>query len=132
LIAIATVFCSLSGNLLTAQTAAVDNKLSQTITFRTIPKGRTYQEKLLKGKWTISKGIKSNSAAAIYGLESGTGAYLYLLKGDETGLPGESLLGVTGRWDWGSHLHPVNKKLIPGHFTQHGKALLRSKETTKT
>jgi len=41
LIAMATVCCSLLGNLSTAQTAAVDNKLSQTITFRAIPKGPT-------------------------------------------------------------------------------------------
>src|SRR5687768_1276469 len=40
-IAIATVFCSLLGNLSTAQTAAVDNKPSQTITFRPIPTGPT-------------------------------------------------------------------------------------------
>jgi hypothetical protein len=148
LTAIATVLFSLSGNLSTAQTAAVDNKPAQTITFRPIPTGPTvlgvfegrppckglaeqlkisipadceklkwnltlyrdpetllpttyafiivgvgdvikhadgssHQEKLLKGKWTIIKGIKQNPHAIIYGIELGTGAYLYLLKGDE-------------------------------------------------
>lgn len=142
-----TAFCSLSGKLSTAQTAAVDNKLSQTITFRPIPKGpsvlgvfegrppcygvakqlkvsisaeciklkwnlilyqdsvtlqpttfalivvgggdvvkqadgSSYRLKLIKGKLTISKGIKGNPAADVYGLEFESGAYLYLLKGD--------------------------------------------------
>jgi hypothetical protein len=39
LIALIAAFCSMPVNLLRAQTAAVDNKLSQTITFRSIPKG---------------------------------------------------------------------------------------------
>lgn len=148
LIIIATGFCCLSANLSTAQTAAADNKLSQTVTFRPIPKGPavlgvfegrppchevakqlkvsipadcqklkwdlvlyrdpqtlqpttytlslvgggdvvkladggSYQEKLLRGKWTITRGIKSNPAAEVYGLETSPGAYMYLLKGNE-------------------------------------------------
>jgi hypothetical protein len=46
--------------------------------------GGSYRQKVLKGKWTIVKGTKSNPEAEIYRLElSKTGAYFYLLKGDE-------------------------------------------------
>jgi hypothetical protein len=38
-ILLATAFCSLSSEYSIAQTAAIDNKLSQSITFRPIPKG---------------------------------------------------------------------------------------------
>ena len=39
LIVFTSIFCSLLGNLSVAQTATVNNKLSQTITFHPIPKG---------------------------------------------------------------------------------------------
>ena len=139
---------SLFVNFLKAQTAAVDNKLSQTITSRPIPKGRSvlgvfegrppcrgiakqlsiatdadcaklkcilifyrdpvsfqptkytlsisgggdvvnqeggsYRQKVLKGKWAIAKGIKSNPDAEVYRLDLGKpAAYFYLLKGDD-------------------------------------------------
>jgi len=45
--------------------------------------GSSYEQKLLKGKWTIIKGIKSDTDVEVYRLELGTEAYLYLLKGDE-------------------------------------------------
>jgi hypothetical protein len=148
LIVITTVFYCLWVNLSKAQTAAPDNKLSQTITFRPIPTGpgvlgvfegrppcveiarqlkistpddciklkwtltfyrdpvtlqpttytfslvgggdvikqqdgSSYRQKLLKGKWTIIKGIKSDPDVEVYSLALETEAYLYLLKGDE-------------------------------------------------
>jgi hypothetical protein len=138
-----TAFCSLFADLSKAQTAAADNKLSQTITFRPIPKGTTvlgvfegrppcpeiakqlklpipndceklkcdltfyqdpatftldivgggdivkqdggsYQRKILKGKWTIVKGLSSDPDADIYALEfDNPKARVYLFKGDE-------------------------------------------------
>jgi hypothetical protein len=148
LILFAPVICSFIINHLQAQTAAVDNKVSQSITFRPIPKGPTvlgifqgrfpcldiarqlkistnadciklksslilyqdpvtfhptsytltivgggdviqrdgnsFREKVLEGKWSIVKGIKSHPGKEIYQLEAGQqGAYFYLLKGDE-------------------------------------------------
>jgi len=143
-----TVCCSLFVHLSKAQTAAADNKLSQTITFRPIPTGPSvlgvfqgrppcseiakqldlpippdceklkwdlvfyqdpatlqpaaftldivgggevvkqaggsYQRKILKGKWTIVKGLRSDPDAAIYALEfDSPKTRLYLFKGDE-------------------------------------------------
>jgi hypothetical protein len=179
LILMVTAFCSLSGNLSIAQTAAIDNTLSQSITFRPIPKGPTvsgifegrppcnmakqlkistsseceklkcnltlyqdqvtmqpttfaliiggggdvikaedgssYRQQLLKGKWTIIKGVKRNSAATIYGLEIGTGAYLYLLKGDENVLfvLDENKEFSVGNEDFSYTLNRV--ELVPGN-----------------
>lgn len=180
LILIVTAFCSLLGNLSRAQTAAADNKLSQTITFRPIPKGpsvlgvfegrppcygvakqlkvstsadcvklkwnlilyqdsmtlkpttyaliivgggdvikladgSSYRQKLIKGKWTISKGIKSNPAADVYGLEFDTGVYLYLLKGDENVLfvLDENKKFRVGNEDFSYTLNSV--ELVPGN-----------------
>ena len=46
--------------------------------------GGSYRKKVLEGKWTIVKGIKSNPAAEVYQLNFGKpGSYFYLLKGDE-------------------------------------------------
>jgi hypothetical protein len=135
-------------NLSKAQTAAIDNKLSQTITFHSIPKGpsvygvfegrppcvgivkqlqistdtnceklkwniilyrdpltlqptdyilsmvgggdiikqegSSYRQKIIKGKWAIIKGIRSNPDAEVYALQlTKSKSYLYLLKGDD-------------------------------------------------
>jgi hypothetical protein len=148
LVVLVTSFYSLFVNFSKAQTAAVNNKLSQTITSRPIPKGASvvgvfegrppclgiaeqlsivtdadcaklkfdltfyqdsvtlqpatytlfivgggdvvkqdggsYREKVLKGKWAIIKGIRSNPNAEVYRLElDKPGAYFYLLKGDD-------------------------------------------------
>lgn len=180
LIVVATAFCCLFINLSNAQTAAVDNKLSQTITFRPIPTGpdvlgvfegrppcaeiarqlkistpadciklkwdltfyqdpvtlqpttytlllsgggdvikqadgSSYQQKILKGKWTIIKGIKSDPDAEVYRLESGTEAYLYLLKGDENifFVLDENKEFRVGNEDFSYTLNRV--KLVPGN-----------------
>lgn len=177
---IITACCSLSGGLSTAQTAAIDNKLSQSITFRPIPKGpsvlgifegrppcnglakqlkiatpadceklkcnlilyhdpvtwqpttfaltivgggdvvkgadgSSYLQKLIKGKWTIIKGVKENPAAAIYRLEFGMGAYLYLLNGDENVLfvLDENKEFCVGNEDFSYTLNRV--ELVPGN-----------------
>lgn len=143
-----TAFCSLFVNLSKAQTAATDNKLSETITFRPIPRGpsvlgvfegrppcletarqlkipipddcvklkwdlvfyqdsvtlqpstftlhivgggdvvkqdgSSYQQKFLKGKWTIVKGLKSDPNAEIYALEfDNPKVRMHFFKGDE-------------------------------------------------
>jgi hypothetical protein len=143
-----TVFCSLLVNLSKAQTAAADNKLSQTITFRPIPKGPSvfgvfegrppcieiakqlkipipgdceklkwdlvfyqdpvtlqasvftlhiigggdvvkqdggsWQQKILEGKWSIVKGLRSDPDAEYYALEfNDPKVRMYLFKGDE-------------------------------------------------
>lgn len=180
LILMVTAFCSLSGNISTAQTAAVDNKPSKTITFRPIPKGpsvsgifegrppchgvakqlklstpadcvklkwnlvlyqdsmtmqpttfaliiagvgdeikqadgNSYRLKLIKGKWAISKGIQSNAAAEIIGLEFSPGAYLYLLKGNENVLfvLDENKEFRVGNEDFSYTLNRV--ELVPGN-----------------
>ena len=147
LILVVTAYGFLLVNSSNAQTAAADNKLSQTITFRPIPMGSSvfgvfegrppctgiatqlnittptdceklkwrltlhqdpvklqpsgftllisgagdevkqtgssYRQILLKGKWGILKGIKSNSVAEVYKLEfDKPGTDFYLLKGD--------------------------------------------------
>ncbi len=179
LILMVTAFCSLLGNLSIAQTAAIDNKLSQSITFRPIPKGASvsgifegrppcniakqlkiatsseceklkcnltlyqdsvtmqpttyvllisgggdvvkaadgssYRQKVIKGKWTISKGIKENPAATLYGLELDPGTYLYLLKGDENVLfvLDENKEFSVGNEDFSYTLNRV--ELVPGN-----------------
>jgi hypothetical protein len=179
LILMITACCSLSGNLSTAQTAAVDNKLSQSITFRPIPKGpsvlgifegrppcnmarqlkistsseceklkcnltlyqdsvtmqpttyallisgggdvvkaadgSSYRQQVIKGKWTISKGLKWNPTATIYALEIDPGAYLYLLKGDENVLfvLNENKEFNVGNEDFSYTLNRV--ELVPGN-----------------
>jgi len=147
LVLFATAWSCMAINLSTAQTAAADNKLSQTITFHPIPtgqsvfgifqgrapcremvrqleivpdddctklklsltlyrdpvtfqptvysfdilgagdvvqlEGNSYRQKVLEGKWAITKGIRSNPAAEVYHLKLGkAGASFFLLKGD--------------------------------------------------
>jgi hypothetical protein len=180
LILMVTACCSLSGNLSIAQTAAIDNKLSQSFTFRPIPKGSSvsgifegrppcnglakqlkistpadceklkcnltlyqdsvtmqpttfaltiigggdvikladgssYLQKLIKGKWTIIKGVKGNPAAAIYRLEIESDAYLYLLQGDENVLfvLDENKEFSVGNEDFSYTLNRV--ELVPGN-----------------
>jgi hypothetical protein len=180
LILMVTACCSLSGNHSTAQTAAVDNKLSQSITFRPIQKGPSvsgifegrppckglakqlkiatpadceklkcnltlyqdpetmqpttfaltiigggevvkaadgsaYLQKVIKGKWTISKGVKGNPDAVVYGLEFDPGAYLYLVKGDENVLfvLDENKGFSVGNEDFSYTLNRV--ELVPGN-----------------
>jgi len=174
-----TACCSLFVNLSKAQTAAADNKLSQTITFRPIPKGPSvlgvfegrppcieiakqlkipipydcvklkwdlvfyqdpvtlqpstftldivgggdvikqdggsYQRKILEGKWTIVKGLRSDPDAAIYALEfNNLKARLYLFKGDENVLfvLDENKAFRTGNEDFSYTLNRV--ELVPG------------------
>ncbi|WP_157986675.1 hypothetical protein [Chitinophaga alhagiae] len=136
-------FCSLFVHFSKAQTTTADNKLSQTITFRPIPKGpsvlgvfqgrppcaglagqlqlsvpndciklkcdlvlyrqpatftlyvvgggdlvqqdgNTYRRKLLKGKWSIVKGLGADPEAAIYVLDfDAPKTRIYLFKGNE-------------------------------------------------
>jgi hypothetical protein len=180
LIVVATACCCLLVNLSKAQTAAADNKLSQSITFGTIPTGpivlgvfegrppcaeiarelkistpadciklkwrltfyrdpvtlqpttytlflsgggdvikqadgSSHQQKLLKGKWTIVKGIKSDPDTEVYRLELDTEAYLYLLKGDENILfvLDENKEFRIGNEDFSYTLNRV--KLVPGN-----------------
>lgn len=147
-IVIAIAFCCMLAGVSKAQTAAADNKLSQTVTFRPIPAGlavigvfegrppcneiakqlnistpddciklkwrlvfyrdsvtlqpttytlllagggdvvkqpdgSSYQQKLLEGKWTIVRGMRSDADAVVYRLEAEANVYLYLLKADE-------------------------------------------------
>jgi hypothetical protein len=172
-------FCCLFINLSKAQTAAIDNKLSQTVTFRPIPNGPTvfgifegrppyveiakqlqistdadceklkcdltlyhdpvthqptmykllivgggdvikqegnsYRQKILKGKWAIIKGIKSNPGAEVYELQlSNPTSYLYLLKGDENVLfiLDEKKVLRIGNEDFSYTLNRV--ELVPG------------------
>lgn len=46
--------------------------------------GSSYRQKVLQGKWTITRDMRSNPAAEVYQLKLGqAGVYFYLLKGDE-------------------------------------------------
>ncbi|HTF16743.1 MAG TPA: hypothetical protein VK658_01655 [Chryseolinea sp.] len=179
-IAVAIGLCGAFSNPSKAQTAAADNRLSQTITFRPIPTGPTvlgvfegrppcdeiarqlkistppdciklkwdlilyqdpatlqpttytllligggdvvkqpdgssYQQKLIKGNWTIMKDIKANPGEEVYRLELATDAYLYLLKGDDNVLfvLDENKEFRVGNEDFSYTLNRV--KLVPGN-----------------
>jgi hypothetical protein len=77
--------------------------------------GSSYRQKVIKGKWTIIKGIKENPAATIYELEINPGAYLYLLKGDENVLfvLDENKEFSVGNEDFSYTLNKV--ELVPGN-----------------